>query len=298
VKKCVFNKVLEIFRDLLNNLLKESVFVQRYFVSDQQLNKRTCIISGEDVHHITRVMRYTPGDRIVCCNGKGRCVQARIAEITASNVICDVIEGAVPDTELPVNVTIAQGLPKGDKMEWVLQKGTELGAGCFLPFQAGRSVVRYDEQKLRKKMERWQKVIKEAAEQSHRVVIPELVDVCTLEGISRYAAQTKVHSKLIAYEGVTDGFSQGEGSGLNGAFRSEPRFVQALRQTPPGSKLLVVIGPEGGLEREEVRKLEQDGFQSVSLGPRILRTETASAYILSAISFYVEQMGGRQVWQP
>lgn len=251
--------------------------MQRYFVPPQQMNENNCFIEGQDVHHITRVMRFQAGDELICCNGVGRSVQAIIKEIRKDRVDCDILCELDQDRELSIFVTIAQGLPKGDKLEWVIQKGTELGASRFIPFSSSRTIVKYDAKKEHKKVERWEKIIKEAAEQAHRSVMPQILSVSSWKELLKVEADCK----LVAYE---DASLQ--------ALNTSSTFAQALRQLKQGDHLLVVIGPEGGLEDVEVAQLQEDGFQSISLGKRILRTETASQYVLSAVSFYFEQMGG------
>lgn len=251
--------------------------MQRYFVPPQQMDENNCFIEGQDVHHITRVMRFQAGDELICCNGVGRSVQAIIKEITKDRVDCDILCELDQDRELSIFVTIAQGLPKGDKLEWVIQKGTELGASRFIPFSSSRTIVKYDAKKEHKKVERWEKIIKEAAEQAHRSVLPQILSVSSWKELLKVEADCK----LVAYE---DASLQ--------ALNTSSTFAQALRQLKQGDHLLVVIGPEGGLEDVEVAQLQEDGFQSISLGKRILRTETASQYVLSAVSFYFEQMGG------
>lgn len=251
--------------------------MQRYFVPPQQMDENNCFIEGQDVHHITRVMRFQAGDELICCNGVGRSVQAKIKEITKDRVDCDILCELDQDRELSIFVTIAQGLPKGDKLEWVIQKGTELGASRFIPFSSSRTIVKYDAKKEHKKVERWEKIIKEAAEQAHRSVLPQILSVSSWKELLKVEADCK----LVAYE---DASLQ--------ALNTSSTFAQALRQLKQGDHLLVVIGPEGGLEDVEVAQLQEDGFLSISLGKRILRTETASQYVLSAVSFYFEQMGG------
>lgn len=251
--------------------------MQRYFVPPQQMDENNCFIEGQDVHHITRVMRFQAGDELICCNGVGRSVQTKIKEITKDRVDCDILCELDQDRELSIFVTIAQGLPKGDKLEWVIQKGTELGASRFIPFSSSRTIVKYDAKKEHKKVERWEKIIKEAAEQAHRSVLPQILSVSSWKELLKVEADCK----LVAYE---DASLQ--------ALNTSSTFAQALRQLKQGDHLLVVIGPEGGLEDVEVAQLQEDGFLSISLGKRILRTETASQYVLSAVSFYFEQMGG------
>jgi 16S rRNA (uracil1498-N3)-methyltransferase len=259
--------------------------MQRYFVPPQQMEECTCFIEGQDAHHVSRVMRLQTGDEVICCNGIGRSVQAIIKDISKDRVECEILREVDQNRELSIFVTIAQGLPKGDKLEWVIQKGTELGAHRFIPFSSSRTIVKYDVKKEHKKVERWEKIIKEAAEQSHRSVLPRI------EAVSSWKELLKVEAdcKLVAYE---DASLQALEVLDNSDTSTTSSFAQALSQLKQGDHLLVVIGPEGGLEEVEVAQLQEKGFQPISLGKRILRTETASQYVLSAVSFYFEQMGG------
>jgi 16S rRNA (uracil1498-N3)-methyltransferase len=251
--------------------------MQRYFISPHQMKDTTCFIEGQDAHHISNVMRLQPGDELICCNGEGRSVHAKINSLSKDIVECDILHDLERSRELSIFVTIAQGLPKGDKFEWVIQKGTEMGAHRFIPFSSSRTVVKYDGKKEQKKVERWEKISKEAAEQSHRDRLPLVEHVYSFKDV----LNVKADHKLVAYERAADNTVEGPSS-----------FVQTLEQLQEGEHLLVVIGPEGGLSEEEVLALEEHGFQTISLGKRILRTETASQYVLGAISFYFEQMGG------
>ncbi|WP_458412448.1 16S rRNA (uracil(1498)-N(3))-methyltransferase [Schinkia sp. CFF1] len=250
--------------------------MQRYFVKNEQIKENIITILAEDAHHISRVMRMKPGGGIICCSENGRVALCEIQEITDDFVSVTIVEWLDENKELPVFVTIAQGLPKGDKLELIVQKGTELGASCFLPFFASRSIVKWDEKKGRKKVERLEKIAKEAAEQSHRTMVPEIknpVDLKTLlESSKEYTY------KVVAYE---EDAKIGEKSNLS----------SILRKLTPNDSLLAVIGPEGGLSEEEVTSLREHGFVTCSLGKRILRTETAPLYLLAAVSYHTELLG-------
>ncbi|MFB6469406.1 16S rRNA (uracil(1498)-N(3))-methyltransferase [Cytobacillus sp. Hz8] len=247
--------------------------MQRYFV--KEYHGEQFEISGEDYHHITRVMRFKENDQLLCSTLDGKTAICTIAEITDETVIANVVKWVEETSELPVAVTIASGLPKGDKLEMVIQKGTELGASMFIPFTAARSIVKWDDKKSAKKVERWQKIAKEAAEQSHRSRIPTVESPISFPLLIQ--ASKSYDYKLIAYE---EDAKHGEASVLANVFQ----------QMQEGQSLLVVFGPEGGLTSTEVSQLKENGFQSCGLGPRILRTETAPLYVLSAISYHLELM--------
>ncbi|ADC50725.1 RNA methyltransferase, RsmE [Alkalihalophilus pseudofirmus OF4] len=249
--------------------------MQRYFVSEDQLNGSIVTITGDDVKHIARVMRMQEGEEIIVSNNAGRTVLAKLKKLSESDIQAEVLEELDPKTELPIKVTVAQGLPKGDKLELITQKGTELGVSCFQPFQASRSIVKWDMKKAKKKVERLEKIAKEAAEQSYREIIPTIKEAASftqlLETIESYT-----HT-IVAYE---ESAKTGEASNLH----------NVLNQVKSGDSVLIVIGPEGGLTEEEVSALEGKGAVLCGLGPRIIRTETAPLYVMAAISYHLELM--------
>ncbi len=247
--------------------------MQRYFLENKQIHEKTVTILGDDFHHISRVMRMEPGEEIIVVNENGLSAIATISEITNEAVIGTVIEWNNEESELPIKVVIASGLPKGDKLEYIVQKGTELGASEFIPFIAARSVVKWDSKKVSKKVERLQKIAKEAAEQSHRAVLPSVLEPMTVAELIQYGEN--FNYKLVAFE---EAAKQGE----------KAKLAQVLTEAKAGQSILFVFGPEGGLTNEEVSKLNHAGFIACGLGPRILRTETAPLYALAAVSYQVE----------
>ncbi|WML47468.1 16S rRNA (uracil(1498)-N(3))-methyltransferase [Neobacillus sp. PS3-34] len=246
--------------------------MQRYFVKASASNN-TFILNEEDHHHIMKVMRMSMGDQIICVDPSGRSALCEIAEITDEQVAANIVQWREETSELPVFVTIASGLPKGDKLEWIIQKGTEMGAYEFVPFAAARSVVKWEEKKAVKKVERWQKIAKEAAEQAHRNHVPDVVNPMGLKVLLEKSKQ--YDHKLVAFE---DESRNGELS----------VFSSTLKRMTQGESLLMVFGPEGGLSDREISMLKENDFLVCGLGPRILRTETAPLYALAAISYHFE----------
>lgn len=246
--------------------------MQRYFVENFRDNR--FYISQEDRHHILKVMRLKEGDDIICVHD-GKSALCSIAEITDDWIVAEVVKWDNDSVELPVQVAIASGLPKGDKLELVIQKGTELGASRFIPFTASRSVVKWDEKKAAKKVERWNKIAKEAAEQSHRQFLPAVDHPKSFKSLIEEGKD--FNYKLIAFE---EDAKAGESSVLH----------KTLSEMKKGQSLLFVFGPEGGLTIDEVALLKEHGFLSCGLGPRILRTETAPLYALSVLSYQTELM--------
>lgn len=246
--------------------------MQRYFVK-HRTNENSFVIDADDRHHMIKVMRMEIGDKVICVDPKGDTAVCEIAKITDEHVVVDVVQWIDEKSELPILVTIASGLPKADKLEWIIQKGTELGAHEFIPFSARRSVVKWDEKKSAKKIDRWQKIAKEAAEQAHRGMVPDIVSPMNFKAFIEKSKNFDY--KLAAYEEES---RSGESS----------IFSATLQKMKQGESLLIVFGPEGGLAEEEVGFLQENDFVLCGLGPRILRTETAPLYALAAISYHFE----------
>ncbi len=249
--------------------------MQRYFLANHDFEDERVVIKGDDAHHIIRVMRMVAGDEVICCNEKDESALCTIEDVSSGDVVLNVTKWLDERKELPVSVTIANGLPKGDKLELIIQKGTELGAAKFIPFIAGRSIVKWDEKKGKKKLERWQKIAKEAAEQSHRTKCPVVTEPLTVQ---KLIEEAKNYDRIIvAYE---EEAKAGESANL----------YKSLSSLTKGQSVLVVIGPEGGLTEKEVQLLKENGSVICGFGPRILRTETASMYVLAAVSYQTELM--------
>ncbi len=249
--------------------------VQRYFVKKDQWDNQTVVIQGDDVHHIGRVMRMEPGDNIICIRSDQVIAECRITDISNDEVTCHIESWIREDRELPVFVTIVQSLGKGDKLEQVIQKGTELGAYRFIPFKADRSISKWDDKKAVKKLQRLQKIAKEASEQSQRAHIPVIENASTIKEI--VAMSETFNAKVFAYENEAK----------TAEFHSLASHLETINA---GDQVLVVIGPEGGFSEREVNTLYDHGFQSFRLGRRILRMETAPLYYLSSVSYQFEEL--------
>ncbi|HLR08254.1 MAG TPA: 16S rRNA (uracil(1498)-N(3))-methyltransferase [Bacillota bacterium] len=251
--------------------------MQRYFVPDSNWMDHKVIITGDDAHHIARVMRLKKDDQIICNHPNGQAAICILQNVGPNEVHAIIYRWLERSAELPVQVTIAQGLPKSNKFEFVLQKGTELGADGFIPFRAARSVVVWDDKKTVKKMKRYEKILKEASEQSHRNKIPYIKAPMTIEELIDESVAYDI--KLYAYEEEAK----------TSTFHSLSSVLQTLKNR---ERILVCIGPEGGFSPDEAKMLTDAGFHKVRLGPRILRTETASIYVLASISYHLEELGG------
>lgn len=261
--------------------------MQRYFVAPEQFAEGAVMITGEDAHHAVRVMRMKPGDKIIVSDGEARTVLAAITEVSPQSLSADIVETLPQDSEPAWNVTIAQSLPKADKMELVIQKGTEIGAAAFLPFESERNVVQYDAKKEGKRRERWAKIAKEAAEQCHRHIVPPIGSVLSWKKLIGLVPAYDL--AIFCYEREGDA-AHGVGirSALNGFRRGK------LTSLPDGKApaILLIVGPEGGFSEREAAEAQGAGAVVAGLGRRILRTETAGIVGLTCVLYEAEEMGG------
>lgn len=250
--------------------------MQRYFVMPEQLDADRAILTGDDARHLIRVMRTAPGDKVIVCDGAGRECVAEVTELEQDRVRLRIVEERAPLGEPALDVWIAQSLPKADKLETVIQKGTEIGATAFLPFVSERTVVQYDAKKEAKRLDRWRKIAKEAAEQAHRGKVPDVREPMTWSQLLTAAEQAGL--ALICYEK--------ENTSL---------LRDALRDAAPlvgRGPILVMIGPEGGFTEGEAEEAQRRGCLPVGLGRRILRTETAGLVAAACILYESGEMGG------
>lgn len=245
--------------------------MQQYFIK-KNAPKIGFIIQIEDkdtFNHMFSVMRLKEGDEVQLVFNEEKLALAKVVE----NQNVQILEYLDRDTELPVSVTIAVGFPKGDKLDFLAQKVTELGADKLWAFPADWSVTKLDGKKIAKRQERLSKICLGAAEQSKRLVIPE---VKLFENKANFLGELKNFDHvLVAYE---ESAKEGENS----------TFVQALQEAKKGQKILIIFGPEGGISPSEIDRLVGLRAKLIGLGPRIMRAETAPLYALSSISFYLE----------
>ncbi|WP_163653057.1 16S rRNA (uracil(1498)-N(3))-methyltransferase [Listeria sp. PSOL-1] len=247
--------------------------MQRYFVEENLAEGRHVKIGGADHHHIIHVMRMKPEEQVILVGTDQVVRLATINEVGSNTVTLTLGETLTSEVELPIEITIASGLPKGDKLEWIVQKGTELGAAHFITFAAERSVSKWESKKSDKKLARLTKIAKEAAEQSHRLFVPT---VCFYPHFENLVKDFQNYDYVIcAYE---------ESARAN----EKQELAKLFNKITPGQKLLCLFGPEGGIGQLELEQMQQGGALFVGLGPRILRTETAPLYLLAATSFHFE----------
>lgn len=242
-----------------------------FFVDEGEIGETQAKITGSDVNHIKNVLRMKPGDGLRISDGEKLCYNCRIREFEEEAVVLTLLSRDEDGTELPAEIVLYQGLPKGDKMELVIQKNIELGVFQIVPVATRRSVVKLDAKKAEAKLRRWNAIAESAAKQSKRTVIPKVLPVFSFkEAVDR---AVDADCKLFPYE-------HAEGMG------DTRKLLAGIK---PGMKIAVFIGPEGGFEEGEVAYARAKGFVPITLGRRILRTETAGMALLSALMFQLEK---------
>lgn len=250
--------------------------MQRYFINQviQSVGEKISVLKDQE-HHMVKVMRMNIEE---CCEVVDEKEQLYIAKITQlSPFELTIEEHKEQQVELPINVTIFVGLSKGDKLETIVQKATELGVHTIVPVEMKRNMVKWTKDKSQKKIERLQKIAQEAAEQSHRLHVPKVLDLMSLkESVVLAKQSTKV---LVAFEEVA---KEGEAA----------VFVQTLTSLQKGDSIAFYFGPEGGFDLQEIEYLNSQEVHSCALGPRILRAETAPMYALTAVSYHFELLKG------
>lgn len=244
--------------------------MQQFFAEPSWIKENKVYMQGADVNHMKNVLRMKPGEDVRINDGMGKTYLCCISAYEEKGAVLDIFKELDAETELPSRIVLFQGLPKGDKMEWIVQKAVELGAYSIVPFAAKRSVVKLDEKKAAKKQERWQAIAKGAAEQSGRSIIPEVQKVMTFAEALEAAKNLDV--LLIPYE-LEQGMKE---------------TVKIIGNITPGQSVGIFIGPEGGFEEEEVGRAKKAGACPVTLGKRILRTETAGLTALSILMYHLE----------
>lgn len=249
-----------------------------FFVEPSQICEKEIYITGEDVNHIKNVIRLKVGDEISISNGiDGRDYRCGIAELGEEQIRCELHFIKEDSVELPAKVYLFQGLPKGDKMEFIIQKMVELGVYEIIPVSMKRCVVKLDDKKAKSKIARWQGISEAAAKQSKRGVVPLIHDVMTYKEALSYASD--MECKLVPYE--MEG-SLEDATGMKGT----RRLIESIK---PGERVAIFIGPEGGFEDQEIADAKALGMQPVTLGKRILRTETAGMTAMAWIMYQLEE---------
>lgn len=242
----------------------------QFFVEDAQVSPDGAVIEGSDVNHIRNVLRMRCGEKVRVSSKSGKNYLCEISEITEDMVRASIIEEYEEDTELPCKIYLFQGLPKSDKMELIIQKAVELGVYEIIPVAMKNCVVKLDDKKAASKVTRWQAIAESAAKQSKRSLIPNVRMPLSYKQAVEAAKELDV--KLVPYENE----------------RGMQATKEAIEAIKPGESIAIFIGPEGGFDDSEIAMVEAD-LQLVSLGKRILRTETAGMTMLSILVYHLEK---------
>lgn len=242
----------------------------QFFVEDSQIGETHINILGEDVNHIRNVLRMKSGEQVRISNQQGEDYFCEVEEIEKEVVTARILYKDHESTELPVKIYLFQGLPKGDKMELIIQKAVELGVHEIIPVAMRNCVVKLDEKKAANKIKRWQAIAESAAKQSKRSIIPNIHEVMTFAAAADYAKT--IDKRLLPYENER-------------GMEHTREVIGALKKE---GSLAVFIGPEGGFDTKEI-DLVKDDVELLSLGNRILRTETAGMTMLSILLYHLEE---------
>ncbi len=250
----------------------------KFFIKNNQITDNKITIIGEDVNHILNVLRLKENDKIEICNSDtSENYSTKIISNNSENVICEIVEKIDKTSESNIYINIFQGLPKADKMELIIQKCVELGVKEITPVNMERCIVKLDIKSESKKIERWQKISEVASKQSGRDAITKINNINDIKDICNLISKYDI--LLVAYECEE-----------NNSLKQE---IQSLKQLSKNDlKIGIVIGPEGGISKEEIDKLVQAGAKTITLGKRILRTETVAFVMTSILQYELGDLGG------
>lgn len=247
----------------------------KFFVAKEKITDNQIIIDTEDVAHISRVLRLGVGDGVTVCDSQGTDYECEIEEMEQKRIICGITEKRASQSEPNIKVTLFQGLPKASKMEYIIQKTTELGISEIVPVKLSRCVVKIDNKKdEKKKLERWQKISEAAAKQSGRGIVPKISEIMTLDEVIEKSKEFDLF--FVPYE-----------------CEEQKTLKEALLSKENVKTVGFVIGPEGGFDITETEKLHESGIATVTLGKRILRTETAGEAVLAMAMYELGDINER-----
>lgn len=247
----------------------KSFSMRRFFIEKEQIQENTATLSGQDARHLKDVLRLNVGDAVLLVDGRGLEYKAAISVMSSGRVDLKVLSTHERCKESPVHITVAQAFLKDKKMDVLLRQFTELGISCFLPFYAARSVPRPDRKRLTSRKARWEKIARESLKQCERTRLPEICDPLPFSDMLEASAESDV--RIMFWENAT-----------------RP-LVSPGAKDP--SRIFILLGPEGGFTDDEVRTSKEKGFITASLGPRILRAETASLAGLTLVQYFFGDMG-------
>lgn len=248
----------------------------KFFVNSSQIKDNIVCVIGQDVNHITNVLRLNINDKLdICDTSSKQNYICKIVKIYKEKIECKIIEKNEKTTEADIELTMYQGIPKGEKMELIIQKSTELGVKNIVPVKMVRCIAKIESKNETKKLSRWQKIAEVAAKQSGRDIIPKIENIVSIKELCSEIKNYDI--VLVAYEGEH----------IN-KLRNELKNLKHLEKE--NMRIAVVIGPEGGIEKKEINALKNSGAKIITLGKRILRTETVCLTLASIIMYELEQM--------
>lgn len=244
----------------------------KFFTARENIKDTTLIIDSEDANHLKRVLRINVGDVITVCDGAGIDYTVKVSEIGKNEIECDIIDRKKSDTEPNINITLYQGLPKAAKMDYIIQKNTELGISKIVPAKLARCVVKLENKAAEdKKCERWQKIAIASAKQSGRGIVPVIDNPMTVDEIIEDVKDYDL--VFVPYE-----------------CEDQSRLKTIVESVPDAKDIAFIIGPEGGFDISEIEKFKEAGIKTVTLGKRILRTETAAESVVSMLMYAYDEI--------
>jgi 16S rRNA (uracil1498-N3)-methyltransferase len=248
--------------------------MRRFFIEQSEITGQMSSITGSDARHIKNVLRLKPGDKIKVFDGAGCEYESKIESYVQNKVTISILKKAPSRAEPPVKIIVAQAFLKDKKMDTIVRQLTELGVSKWIPFMAERSIPKPDKKRLSARGNRWKKIAKEALKQCERGCLPEICSVVSFEDLLCFEKDCDI--KIIFYENETKAITP-----------------DILSPVTTSKKILVVFGPEGGFTKDEIEKAKACGFVSASLGPRILKADTASVAACTLIQYLFGDMGNK-----
>ena len=244
----------------------------KFFTARENIKDTTLIIDSEDANHLKRVLRINVGDVITVCDGAGIDYTVKVSDIGKNEIECEIIDRKKSDTEPNINITLYQGLPKAAKMDYIIQKNTELGISKIVPAKLARCVVKLENKAAEdKKCERWQKIAIASAKQSGRGIVPVIDNPMTVDEIIEDVKDYDL--VFVPYE-----------------CEDQSRLKTIVESVPDAKDIAFIIGPEGGFDISEIEKFKAAGIKTVTLGKRILRTETAAESVVAMLMYAYDEI--------
>lgn len=254
-----------------NKTVEMETMMYHFFAMHENIYENHIEIIGQDVNHIKNVLRMKVGDKLRISSGDNIDYICCISAINEDKIKADICSIDKMGNELPIKVYLFQGLPKQEKMEWIIQKMTELGVYAIIPVSMKRCVVKFDDKKAKSKVERWNSIAESAAKQSNRSIVPQIHNIMPFKEALTYVKD--LDSKLLPYE-CAEGIK---------------KTRNRVNQLTTGQSVGIFIGPEGGYDLSELELAKKHGWESITLGKRILRTETAAMMLMSILMYNMEE---------